>query len=36
MMCDDAKEPNIFLKMPNIAGGPSQLEDMALATFVRQ
>ena len=31
-----AKDPNIFLKMTNMAGGPSQLADMAFATFVRQ
>jgi len=36
MMWEAAKDPNIFLKMTNMAGGPSQLADMALATFVKQ
>ena len=35
MMCDAAKLPNIFPKITFMAGGPSQLEAIALATFVR-
>jgi hypothetical protein len=36
MMCDAAKDPNIFLKMSSIAGWPSALADIALEILVRQ
>lgn len=32
MMCGAAKEPNSFLKIASIAGGPAQLETIAFAT----
>ena len=36
MMCLAANDPNMALKMTNMAGGPSQLADIALAILVRQ
>ena len=36
MMCLAAKEPNMALKMTSMAGGPSQVADIAFAIFVRQ